>query len=32
VRSNDPTMANADHDKVWKRACELKRTSKVVGL
>ena len=31
VRENEPTMATADNDKVWKRACELKRTGKVVG-
>jgi len=31
VRSNEAVMATADHDKVWRRACELKRTSKVVG-
>jgi hypothetical protein len=31
VRSNETNMATADHDKVWRRACELKRTGKVVG-
>jgi hypothetical protein len=31
VRSNDPAMAKADNDTVWRKACELKRNSKVVG-
>lgn len=31
IRANEPDMAKADEDKVWRRACELKRTAKVVG-
>jgi hypothetical protein len=31
VRANEPAMAKADEDTVWRRAMELKRTSKVVG-
>jgi hypothetical protein len=31
IRANEPAMAKADEDTVWRRAMELKRTSKVVG-
>jgi hypothetical protein len=32
VRNNEPAMAKADDETLWRRACELKSTSKVIGL